>query len=64
MKKIFIAVTVAASFFVVACNGGSKTEAKKLFETALAKFDAFKPATELDPKWGRPAAEYFLSQIK
>jgi azurin len=26
MKKIFIAVTVAASFLVIACNGGSKTE--------------------------------------
>lgn len=25
MKKFFIAVTVAASFFIVACNGGSKT---------------------------------------
>jgi azurin len=25
MKKIFIAVTFAASFFVMACNGGSKT---------------------------------------
>lgn len=30
MKKIFIAVTVAASFFAVACNNGSKTgEASK-----------------------------------
>jgi hypothetical protein len=51
-------------FFTPEQYGGSKTEAKKLFETALAKFDAFKPATELDPNWGRPAAEYFLSQIK
>lgn len=31
MKKIFIAVTFAASFFVIACNGGSKssTESSK-----------------------------------
>ena len=34
MKKIFIAVTVAASFFVVACNGGSKTEEAKTTETS------------------------------
>ncbi|MBO9683374.1 MAG: azurin [Flavisolibacter sp.] len=26
MKKIFIAVTVAASFFVIACNGGNKSQ--------------------------------------
>ena len=51
-------------YFTPEQYGGSKTEAKKLFETALAKFAAFKPATELDPSWGRQAAEYFLSQIK
>jgi hypothetical protein len=44
--------------------GGSKTEAKKLFEEALVKYDAFKPATPLDPVWGKPTAQYFLSQIK
>jgi azurin len=26
MKKVFIAVTIAVSFLMVACNGGSKTE--------------------------------------
>jgi hypothetical protein len=51
-------------FFTPEQYGGSKTEAKKLFETALAKFGTFKPATQLDPNWGREAAEYFLSQIK
>lgn len=44
--------------------GGSKTEAKRLFEEALKKYDAFKPATSLDPVWGRTTAQYFLSQIK
>ncbi|MFL5739333.1 MAG: hypothetical protein ACJ75B_03880 [Flavisolibacter sp.] len=44
--------------------GGSKTEAKKLFEEALQKFDAAKPATSIDPAWGRGATQYFLSQIK
>lgn len=44
--------------------GGSKTEAKKLFELALQKFETFKPKNPLDPNWGKPAAEYFLSQAQ
>ena len=44
--------------------GGSKTEAKKLFEEALKKYEAFKPATNLDPVWGKTTAQYFLSQMK
>ena len=42
--------------------GGSKTEAKTLFEEALKKYDAFKPATSIDPDWGRNTTQYFLSQ--
>ncbi|MFL5772357.1 MAG: hypothetical protein ACJ75F_04315 [Flavisolibacter sp.] len=44
--------------------GGSKTEAKKLFETASQKFQSFKPATEIDPNWGRPVVDYFMNQLK
>lgn len=44
--------------------GGSKTEAKKLFEEALKKFESFKPASDIDPNWGRNITEYFLSQVK
>ena len=44
--------------------GGSKTEAKALFELALTKYEAAKPASALDPKWGRGTTQYFLSQIK
>ena len=44
--------------------GGSKTEAKKLFEQSIVKFDAFKPVTDIDPTWGKASAQYFLSQIK
>ncbi len=44
--------------------GGSKTEAKKLFEEALKMYDAGKPATSIDPAWGKPTAQYFLSQVK
>ncbi len=44
--------------------GGSKTEAKKLLELALNKFDAFKPASTISPSWGRNTTMYFLGQIK
>lgn len=44
--------------------GGSKTEAKKLFEEALKKYDSYKPATDLDPNWGKNTTQYFLSQLK
>lgn len=42
--------------------GGSKTEARKLFEEALKKYDSFKPASSLDPNWGKATAAYFLNQ--
>lgn len=32
MKKIFIAVTVVASFFIIACNGGSKSSSESTKE--------------------------------
>lgn len=51
-------------FFTPEQYGGSKEEAKKLFELALLKFDAFKPASELEPHWGKATTQYFLGQIK
>ncbi len=42
--------------------GGSKEEAKKLFELALAKFKTYKPASSIDPSWGIHQVEYFLTQ--
>lgn len=51
-------------FFTPEQFGGSKAEAKRLFEEALKKYEAFKPATPLDPVWGKATAQYFLSQIK
>jgi hypothetical protein len=44
--------------------GGSKTEAKALFETSLKKFNENKPKSTIAPAWGRNQVEYFLSQIK
>jgi hypothetical protein len=44
--------------------GGSKEEAKVLFEKALALFGTFKPEKILSPNWGKPVIEYFLAQYK
>ncbi len=44
--------------------GGSKTEAKALFEEAIKKYETFKPASNLHPTWGLSQARYFLSEIK
>lgn len=41
--------------------GGSKAEAKKLFELSNKKFETFKPASALDPNWGRGTLKYFMS---
>jgi len=51
-------------YFTPEQYGGSKTEAKALFETASKKFETFKPATELDPSWGRPSVQYFINLSK
>lgn len=51
-------------FFTPEQYGGSKTEAKKLFEEALQKYDSFKPASDIDPNWGRDTVEYLLNQLK
>lgn len=44
--------------------GGSKEEAKKLFDEALKKFETFKPESAIHPNWGRQQTQYFASQIK
>lgn len=44
--------------------GGSKTEAKTLFEESKKLFESFKPESSLHPQWGKNQVEYFLSQLK
>ncbi|REC42219.1 hypothetical protein [Chryseobacterium pennipullorum] len=48
-------------YFTPEQYGGSKTKGVEMFKDALAKFNAFKPKTVLDPNWGKAEAEYFLS---
>lgn len=51
-------------FFTPEQYGGSKEEAKKLFEAAMQKFATFKPVTPLDPSWGQGTTQYFMGQLK
>jgi len=44
--------------------GGSKEEAKKLFEKADGIFMTSKPGSSIEPQWGRSQVTYFLSQMK
>jgi hypothetical protein len=51
-------------FYTPEQYGGSKTEAKKLFEEALKKYEAFKPESSIHPSWGKGNTQYFLTQVK
>lgn len=44
--------------------GGSKTEAKALFEESMKKYAAFKPESTIHPQWGLMQVKYFYSQFK
>jgi hypothetical protein len=41
--------------------GGSKTEAKRILEEALKKYESYKPETPIHPTWGLQTTQYFLS---
>jgi len=41
--------------------GGSKTEAKLLFEESVKKHESFKSVSSIHPSWGLGQAKYFLS---
>jgi hypothetical protein len=44
--------------------GGSKEEAKVLFEKSKQLFESFKPASSIHPNWGKGTVTYMLSQFK
>jgi hypothetical protein len=44
--------------------GGSKAEAKMLFEKAQKLFETYKPETSIHPNWGKGQVEFFLLQMK
>ena len=51
-------------FYTPEQYGGSKEEAKVLFEKAQKLYDTFKPETSIHPSWGKSQVAYFLSQYK
>jgi hypothetical protein len=44
--------------------GGSKTEAKALFEEGIKKFETFKPQSSIHPNWGLGQMKFFLTQAQ
>jgi len=44
--------------------GGSKEEAKKLFQEALQKYVSFKPESSIHPNWGKNLVDNLLTQMK
>jgi hypothetical protein len=53
-----------SKFYTPEAFGGGKAIAAPIFEKAITMFDAFKPASELAPAWGKSSAQYFLSMCK
>jgi len=51
-------------YFTPEQYGGSKDEAKVLFEKAQKLFETFKPDTSIHPNWGKGTVAYFLSLYK
>lgn len=44
--------------------GGGCATAKPILQTALEKYNAFKPASELHPNWGKSRVEQLLGECK
>jgi hypothetical protein len=51
-------------FFTPEQFGGSKEQAKILFEDSKKKYESFKPESSIHPTWGKSQVYYFLSQTK
>lgn len=50
-------------FYTPAQFGGGAAAAKPYFESSIKKYDAFKPANDLMPNWGRNQVEEMLKRI-
>ena len=51
-------------FYTPEQYGGSKTEAKAIFEDAMKKFDSFKPESSIAPNWGLRQVKWLYAQCK
>lgn len=53
-----------ALFYTPEAFGGSKTKARETLEVAIQKYTAFKPASDIAPRWGAEYAKQLLEQTK
>lgn len=44
--------------------GGSKEKGLKMYQSALDQLKTYKPATSLDPNWGKEEATYFINESR
>jgi tetratricopeptide (TPR) repeat protein len=51
-------------FYTPEQYGGSKTEAKTLFETSMKKYESVKLESAIHPQWGKSQVMFFLAQLK
>ena len=51
-------------FFTPPQWGGDPKKGQELMETAVEKFDAFKPASSIHPNWGKSTNDYILEMAK
>jgi len=49
-------------FYTPPAFGGGKDAGIELLKKSIAAYDSFKPASELDPSWGKPYAINLLAQ--
>ena len=51
-------------FYTPEQYGGSKAEAKVIFEDAMKKYETFKPESSIAPQWGLTMVKYLYAQCK
>jgi len=51
-----------SKFYTPPAFGGGKDQGIEWIKKSLVAYDSFKPATEIDPNWGKPYAESLLEQ--
>jgi hypothetical protein len=51
-------------FYTPPAFGGGKDKAQPLFEEAIKRYKAFKPANSIMPTWGEKKAEEMLAECK
>jgi hypothetical protein len=51
-------------FYTPEAYGGGKQKALPLIQSAIEKFEKFKPVSDIMPNWGVEAAKYMLAEAK